>query len=356
MTDILLLIITLLLPILLAFIVVKAFLGVGDNLKSKAISCFKLNTDYGLAKQGILWLAILLPLFLGLSFGFWAWIDYQVNLSVDGFKKFIEISLLPLAIISISLPLAGLVSKFHSTSQAAKQISITRLKNNLDAFAGHRKGMLDYFSVFEEIKYFDEYEFDFKAHPVLHKRFFTGSPENGWPSLDEDSFDEVERRINSAARFLTRVLSGDSDRRLDDYMNASLNIFLAAQGLHIKKIFHDMVRCGVFIKYKGESSGVSTVGRGTLETLAALRFVREFYNNFCDFSGRSRMLLDQGLEDVFLKTEYWMKRGDVIEAINNNEIEDLVKCGAAEYCEKHKKYINNKDLLSTKISAEIEGQ
>lgn len=322
-------------PVILTILGVTYCVGSGDNIRSKFLSVFELRSEHGLVTQGLLWLAIGLPLNLGLALGIWVWSDYSINLSAEGYKKFVEISILPLAIMSISLPLASLVSRFHSTQQAAKQISITLFKNNLDAFSAHRKGMLDYFSGFDPMKYFDELTFEYKIHPVLHKRFFSGSPEKGWPSRNETSFDEVERNLKLAATFLIPVLSGTSKTRVNDYLHASLNIYLAAEALHIKEITHGMARRGVYVKWNNSDGGASSLGVKTLETLAALRFSREFYNNFCDFSGRARMEMSNELEDVFLKTEYWLKKGEHIEAIHVEELAMLVENGGAEYGEKH---------------------
>lgn len=334
---------TIAIPLFLTTFLIANFLGAGDNLKTKTLSAFKLNSDHGLAKQGLLWMAIFLPLSLGLSFGIWSWSGYSVDLSGKGYREFIDISILPLAIISISLPLAGLVSRLHSTHQTAKQISITTFKNNLDAFSAHRKSMLEYFSSFEDLNYFDEFVFKYKIHPVLHKRFFDGSPEEGWPKKNEDSFKYIEKNLRLAAGFLTRVLEGTSNHRLNDYLQTSNLIYLAARELHIKEIFHDMARRGVYQKKKNDEGSFVTLGVKTLETLAALRFTREFYNNFCDFSERPRMTINKEIENVFMRTEYWLEKGDYIKDIHLNELEILIDNGDAEYAEKHSINIKTED-------------
>lgn len=326
---------TIITPLTLTILAVMCCIGSGNNIKRMLSSVFELRPEQGLVKQGLLWLAIGIALNLGLAIGVWAWSGYNINLSSEGYRTFVEISILPLAIMSISLPLASLVSRFHSTQQAARQISITLFKNNLDAFSAHRKGMLEYFSGFDVMTYFDEFTFEYKVHPILHKRFFSGSPEKGWPSRNEVAFDEVERYLNQAATFLIPVLSGTSKARLNDYLHASLNIYLAAEGLNIKEVTHCMARRGVYVKWINSEGGVSTLGVKALETLAALRFSREFYNNFCDFSGRTRMKMSKELEEVFLKTEYWLKKGEHIGAIHLEELAPLVENGMAEYGEKH---------------------
>lgn len=335
MMDVVIMLLTIVAPVVFIVFGVVWFIGRGTDLRSRIVSIFELDSERGLIKQGLLWLAIGVPLSLGFAFGFWAWSGYSLNLSADGYKMFLEISILPLAIMSTSLPLAGLVSRFHSTQQAAKQIAITMLKNNLDAFSAHRKGMLEYFSSFEDMTYFDEFKFVYRTHPVLHKRFFNGSPENGWPIRNEVSFDNVEKWLRQAAASLIPVLTGTSEDRLNDYLQASLKIYCAAEMLHIKEVTHDMARRGVYVKWENGNGGVLTLGGKTLETLAALRFVREYYNNFCDFSGRPRMEVSEEIEDVFLKTKYWLEKGEYIESINLDELVKLVENGQAEYGENH---------------------
>lgn len=172
MLDLLLLIATIIIPALTIFWLIASKLGEGQNCKMRALSVFELNTEHGLIRQGLLWLAVSIPLSLGMAFGIWGWSGYTVSLTPGGYKKFVEISLLPLAIMSISLPLAGLVSRFHSTQQAARQIILSKTKNSLDAYYAHRKAMFEYFKEIDETNYFGMHSFSYKVHPVLHKRFF----------------------------------------------------------------------------------------------------------------------------------------------------------------------------------------
>lgn len=89
-------------PVILTILGVTYCVGSGDNIRSKFLSVFELRSEHGLVTQGLLWLAIGLPLNLGLALGIWVWSDYSINLSAEGYKKFVEISILPLAIMSIS--------------------------------------------------------------------------------------------------------------------------------------------------------------------------------------------------------------------------------------------------------------
>ncbi|WP_198579701.1 hypothetical protein, partial [Citrobacter portucalensis] len=113
-------------------------------------------------------------------------------------------------IMSISHPLAGVVSRFHSTQQAARQIILSKTKNSLDAYYAHRKAMFEYFKEIDETNYFSMHSFSYKVHPVLHKRFFIGTPEDGTPVMQERAFGQVEGWINGAITFLSGVLDGTS--------------------------------------------------------------------------------------------------------------------------------------------------
>lgn len=314
-----------------------------QNSNGRISSVFKLDTEHGLLRQGLLWMAIGIPISLGLAFGAWIWARYNIELSSSGYRNFLEISILPLGIMSISLPLAGLVSSFHSTQQAAKQISLNKVKNNIDAFYSHRKGMIEYFAVMDDMVYFGEYTFPYSAHPVIHKRFFSGSPETGWPTLIEESFETVERHIRRAAEKLSVVLSGASELSLDLYLQAGNEIYHAAEALNIKKIIVDMVATGVYVKDTHSESGFLTMGVSTEETLVSLRFVREFYNNLCDFAGRQRMEMAPELLKVFEMTEHWLKKGRFIEELHSNEISALILAGAATINERHPTVILNEE-------------
>lgn len=334
MLDSLLLFMTILCPALIIYSLVVKMCGAGHNLRSTALSVFELDTEHGLIRQGLLWLAIGIPLAMGLAFGLWAWTGYEVSLNAEGYKKFVEISLLPLAIMSTSLPLAALVSRFHSTQQAARQIILSKSKNNLDAYYAHRKSMFEYFKELDDIEYFRTYKFNYKIDPVLHKRFFIGSPENGTPIMHERRFIQIEDQIKGAASSLLGVLSGTSKDPLSFYLTAGRYIYLAAQTLNLKAIRFEMKDRGIYVPYN-DTDGAPTFGTSTLETLAALRFTREFYNNLCDFSGRSRMPLPPELDDVFYKTEFWLNKGKFIEALHDGPIAALLASGRASLGEKH---------------------
>lgn len=331
---------TLLLPILLSLVCITHFLGKGEWGFQRITSILKLDTSHGLIRQGLLWLAILIPLGVGVSLGSWVWLGRAIDLSQSGFKNFIEISILPIAVVSVALPLAGLVSRFHSTQQTAKQIEVVSYKNNLDAFYTHRKELISYFSAIPIVNYFNLIDFKYEIHPVLHVRFFLGSPEKGFPRVDRGSFDYVEGRILSAAKFLYPVLEHrvESQSLLDLYLNACNDVYLAAKALHIKKVTYELIQTGVLVSSDEAAPGeydMVTIGTTTLEMLASLRFVKGCYDNLCDFAGEPRLEIPKILDDVFNKTEKYISKELVIERLHERELAEMVASGRACYDVNH---------------------
>lgn len=322
-------------------LVVNKF-GKGKELGQRLTTAFVLDTSEGLIKQGLLWASILAPLINGFALGFWAWKSYGPLFNPEGFAEFIKISLLPLGVMSISLPLAGLVSRVHSTQQAAKQIQqaetqikINSFKSNLDAFYAHRKGLVEYFSGLPEIDYFGRRKFDFKIHPVLHKRFFEGSPEHGWPSVNNDAFWLIEGKLVLAAKLLKPVLElgwVHNPKALDFYLNSCSAIFIVSERLGIKKIYHDLVQEGITVKHEG--GHMVSLGVTTADMLASIRFAREFFDNLCDYAGRVRMTVPNDLEVVFYQSELYLQNKS-IEFLHSDPIYNLILDGVASVNEKH---------------------
>jgi len=243
--------------------------------------------------------------------------------------------------MSLSLPLAGLISKFHSTQQTAKQIEVVSFKNNLDAFYTHRKELLAYFDAMPEVNYLGVVNVKYKLHPVLHLRFFNGAPKQGWPQVNNASFEEVERYISTGAKFLKRILEpsveGDISA-LDCYLDACKDIFLAAQALHVRDVNITLVSRGVMVKTDSvsqEGYDMITMGTTTLEALAAIRIVKSYYDNLCDFAGVARWATPEAYEIVFKGGRRILDGELIIENLHEVEIAELVASGMARYDDNH---------------------
>lgn len=341
MVEGILLVLTVLLPVFIAIAAVIFFVGEGGCGRARFKSIFQLDTSKGLVHQGLLWLAVLIPVAVAASLGGWVWAEYTPELSLDGFKKFIEVSILPLAVMSLSLPLAGLISRFHSTQQTAKQIEVVSFKNNLDAFYTHRKELLAYFDAMPEVNYLGIVDVKYKLHPVLHVRFFNGAPKQGWPQVNSSSFEEVGRNISAGAKFLRWTLDPSVKSNisaLDCYLNACRDIFLAAQSLHVRDVYRVLVSRGVMIKTGAASQAgydMITMGTTTLEALAAIRIVKSYYDNLCDFAGVARLEIPDAHEIIFKGGQRILDGELVIENLHEVEIAELVTNGRARHDENH---------------------
>ncbi len=110
------------LPILIPMVIVVLIFGVGNNWIERLGSSLSLNADKGLSSQGLLWLSILCPFLYFITLGGITWQGYEISITSAGINTFFSISKLPLAILSIIIPLSVLVSRFHATKQTAEQI------------------------------------------------------------------------------------------------------------------------------------------------------------------------------------------------------------------------------------------
>ncbi|EBR8246862.1 hypothetical protein ACLHOE_003385 [Salmonella enterica subsp. enterica serovar Newport] len=113
------------------------------NIKKKKAFTMKSTP---LTDQHLFWTSIRVP-FLGfIYFGIFSWYEYSFQFNQIGFNKFIEISKLPLGLLSLCIPLVAIVNGIHRTIQTDDQIKQTKYKNISDQFYAHQKSHIEYFS------------------------------------------------------------------------------------------------------------------------------------------------------------------------------------------------------------------
>lgn len=276
-------------PFIMAFIVVLIFLPRGKRLSERAHFILTLHPELGLMKQGLLWLVIVTPMFYFSATGYLAWQDYQVLLTAEGFKTFLQISILPLALASLTIPLSVLVGRLHATEQSAKQIEIVSHKNNLDTYRSHRQELFSYFDQIAETDYLSCIKVNFKVHPRLHKNFFEGLPEKGLPLPNYAAFKDIESELSSARWGIDVVIRGvNKPMSLSFYLNACSAIYRLSEKLGIPEIYIGLAEKGVLVPAKLEKQpeleSILTVGTTTDELVAAFRIAKSFYLNLCDFA------------------------------------------------------------------------
>lgn len=153
---------------------------IGEILYLKATNGFNMNTR-PLTEQRLFWSAIRIPLIAFLWFGIFSWKGTGLLISSEGFNNFLNISKLPLACLSLSLPLGVIVNNIHRTIQTNKQIEETEKKNKNDIYYSHIKFIVDNLNAIslKEIKikqYHGEYFFDlsiekpFKLYKALFQK------------------------------------------------------------------------------------------------------------------------------------------------------------------------------------------
>ncbi|CAH0537015.1 hypothetical protein [Vibrio marisflavi] len=103
-----------------------------------------LDPEFGLHKQALFWISVLIPVYLFVFTGLCVWRDYYLTFSEQGFAVFLSISKLPLGLLALSLPLGVLVTRIHSTKQTAEQINQakTNENNRLEEKKKKRRGLL----------------------------------------------------------------------------------------------------------------------------------------------------------------------------------------------------------------------
>lgn len=292
---------------------------------------FTFHTNKGLGSQGLFWFSIILPLVYFLVFGFVAWRDTTLRLDAEGFKNFISISTLPLGMLSLAVPLSVSVARFHGSKQTAKQIEIVSVKNNIDLFNSHRKELFAYFAQVGETKYSTILKGKNHIHPRIHKNFFVGKPEDGTPRPNEVAFASIERDINSLFYFLDGVIRNiNKELTYDLYVaNYCPQLYRLSAMLGIVEIYEAYKERSVESIPQKDGVTYRTVGINTTDSVVALRYIYDFFNNLCDFAGydNESRVLDKSYDYLVSGRGYKEIRPQVIERIahemNMNKISGL---------------------------------
>lgn len=103
---------------------------------------FEMNSE-PLTKQRLFKAVFIVPLVSFLAFGTVAWVGHSFQLDAGGLNNFLNISKLPLALLSLSVPFGVIVNNIHRTIQTDTQIKEAQRKNKADAFYSHRKNTIE---------------------------------------------------------------------------------------------------------------------------------------------------------------------------------------------------------------------
>ncbi|WP_152978743.1 hypothetical protein [Pseudomonas mediterranea] len=314
-------------PLLLSYMIVQGAYWLTNRHNAakattyKRLEVFTLDADRGLAEQGYLWLSIVTPTIYFIVFGSFAWSDYSPNLSSEGFKNFIEISTLPLAFLSLSIPATVLIARIHATHQTSVQIATTRYKNNIDAYYAHRKAMFEYFNSLKTINYPGGIEGDFYAHPRLHLRFFVDrGPTNGTPEINSKKFEEaintiaeIQNHIHEA--LIQRSYKEQAEMFLKNYADACTKIFELSSILHLPCIYENLKAktteyciCLNSLSPEKDDITFNAVGSSTDQLIGAYRYTRSFLRVLCEFAGHDVSFFDRKLHPAIDKGDNYKSK------------------------------------------------
>ena len=272
--------------------------------EAKTLLVFKIYPEEGLAEQGLLWLSIATPLAYFITFGVFAWQGHEVNITALGFERFINISALPIGLLTFAVPLSLLVMRVHSTTQTATQIKITKHKNNLDGYYAHRKAMFEYFSAIEDTEYEGKIKGKFYLHPRLHIKFFKKTPpEKGIPNVNTHQIKKMLILLQRARVSLFTAMNQSTpyqDRAMH-YMNASTYIYKLANLLALEEIYKELKersnKVEVLLNDKSETPKTPrylyTAGTEADEIFGAFRYCRSYARLICEFCGYSTLSFTQ---------------------------------------------------------------
>lgn len=138
------------------------------------VKAFTMNAE-PLTHQPLFKAAIIIPIVSFFLLGGVAWTGHSLKLDEQGLNNFLNISKLPLAVLSLAIPFGVIVNNIHRTIQTDKQIKEAERKNNLDRFYAHRKNTIEILQNFELSTIFavnDEIQLEFENSYSTYKKFY----------------------------------------------------------------------------------------------------------------------------------------------------------------------------------------
>ena len=318
-------------PVVGSSLLVSFFFRDGDNVLERLKGMVLLDAQKGLLKQGLFWLSIIVPISYFFSFGMIAWEEYTLNLSLKGLGVFFQISKIPFAFLSISIPMSVLVSRLHSTEQTAKQMALMKLKNNMDAHYLHRSELFNYFDRINAVEYLGALTGKFNVHPRVHKNFFIVRPEFGIPDVNREMFHKIENLLDSSRLYIDSVLKNvNPEMTLNFYMcNACVCIWELSRSLGLPEIYHELGQRGLLVELNvndGFLAKCLSVGTKTEDLIAAYRYISDYYLNLCDFANVEKKEAEDKYRYLGIGGQFRsMKPPNVIEELHADIIIPLYK-------------------------------
>lgn len=290
-------------PPILSLIVVLSIFHKGKVGAPELLNTLRLHSENGLVKQPLFWCSIAAPASYFIATGIICWHGHGISISAQGFSTFIGISALPLALLSLAIPLGVTVARFHSTEQTAKQIaiasnqlSIVQHKNNVDAFYSHRKEFFAYFDKIGTVTFLDSLTVQYQINPRLHGLIFEGNPETGAPEMNAKLISELVGKIKFIRNCLDKVLRNqDPELTLTWYTTAASDIYWISVTLGIREINTHLNNMSVTLTgfYEDDSPmRQRSIGTTTTQAIAAYRCAKSYILTILHFAGDKKSIDD----------------------------------------------------------------
>ncbi|ECV9990397.1 hypothetical protein F3Q50_16960, partial [Salmonella enterica subsp. enterica] len=193
------------------------------------IKAFKMNAE-SLTHQPLFKAALTIPIISFFLLGFVAWNGHDFQIDTEGFNNFLNISKLPLAVLSLSIPLGVVVNNIHRTIQTDKQIKEAEKKNKVDFFYAHRKNTIEALQHLESldiplIKKNTKLEFE-NCYSTYRKCY-------PYASTTNSNFDASKDYIQNAELIWRQLVELFKKEEINDYIELYTHIYRIEKLLEI---------------------------------------------------------------------------------------------------------------------------
>ncbi|RYA92637.1 hypothetical protein DD593_27175, partial [Enterobacter cloacae complex sp. 742-ADZ3-9B] len=131
-----------------------------------------------------------------------AWSGHSLQLDGEGMNNFLNISKLPFAALSLSIPFGVIVNNIHRTIQTDKQIKEAESKNSMDRFYAHRKNTIEILQNIELSTIFvvnDEVKLAFENSYSIYKSFYPHA------SIKSNDYSSPSKIIDNANKLFLQL-------------------------------------------------------------------------------------------------------------------------------------------------------
>lgn len=128
-----------------------------------------------LTSQPLFTASIIIPIVSFFCLGYIAWSGHSLRLDGEGMNNFLNISKLPIAVLSLAIPFGVIVNNIHRTIQTDKQIKEAESKNFMDRYYAHKKNTIENLQNIDlsELHIINKYsKLEFKNCHSTYKKFY----------------------------------------------------------------------------------------------------------------------------------------------------------------------------------------